>query len=103
MSLSMNWLEVGLSVVSNAIFFGLAYGAMKAKVSRLEKDCEQLDAAITALIQNLASHKLDVQTQFVTYEAFKEFKREIVDRQMILDQKIDKVLQALGELRASIK
>ena len=101
--MSPNWLEVSLSIAANLITLGIAYGIIKTKVTRLEKDYESLEQDHSDLVQSYSDHKLDIYSQFVTYESFKEFKREVLDRQMQLEVKLDKVLELIGEIRASIK
>lgn len=88
-----------VAAASNFALFLVGYGMLKAQVRRALEDRRGDSERLEELQDQLASHRLQMLEGFVTFEAFREFRREVIQVQSQTNTKIDKLIEMVGGLR----
>lgn len=99
----IHWAEIVIAFVTNGAIGFIAYGALKTKVERTVSDIAALDVLVQTNQKLITQGKIDMHQQFVTYEAFKDFKQEMLIKQGQMEAKMDKILDIVGDIRAGLK
>lgn len=81
----------------------VSYGALRAQVAGLSKELGHSSRRIETLETLLSQHRVDMHAQFVSLETFRELKREMTERHDRQDAQLSKLLDLVGEIRASIR